>query len=235
MRASLWIGLLSLVLLSCRPQTGPPPRDALWHHQGQLLKSMPELRAAAPASSAPSCGFPVHIQAALPDPTNVPDRLGEWVELSHHEVELLDLAGWRLESAGRTRALEAVILSPGDPLRIGGEWSTLRPLQLRNTGGTVQLFDPCGLEISRLSWGASNGLSLRPGEQINRQRLPVQNAKTPPEESQAGLYWWLRMDLNHRPNDYESFALTPELRSRWGEHLASRAPHRQPRMAKSDG
>jgi len=25
---------------------------------------------------------------------------------------------------------------------------------------------------------------------------------------QVGLFWWALMDLNHRPNDYESFALT---------------------------
>ena len=235
MRTILWIGFLSIALWSCRPETGPPPMSARWQHASQLLTAIPELRAPAPSSEVPLCGFPLRVQAALPDPTHVPDREGEWVEVLHQEVELLDLSGWRLESAGRTRSLGPGLLGPGDRLRVGGELRSLRPIQLRNTGGSVRLLDPCGLETSRLSWGAAHGVRLKPGERVRRQRVPAQNAKTPPERPQAGIDWWLRMDLNHRPNDYESFALTPELRSRWVEHLASRGPHRQPRTPNKSG
>ena len=214
MRTFIWVGLLSLVVSSCRPQTGPPPRSARWHHDALRMRAMKELRLTAPSHDVPRCGFPLRIQAALPDPTHVPDRVGEWVEIVHHEIEPLELSGWRLESAGRSRPLESMPLGPGERLRVGGERGTLRPVQLRNTGGFVRLLDPCGLETSRLSWGPTHGLPLKPGERISRHPLPAQNARTPPEETQAGLDWWLRMDLNHRPNDYESFALTPELRSR---------------------
>jgi hypothetical protein len=174
------------VAMSCRPETGPPPRQAQWLQGAVRLVSMGELREEVLPREPPACGFPLRIEAALPDPTTVSDRQGEWIELRHQEVELLDLSGWRLESSGRTRPLEYKLLPPGELFRVGGSLGSLRPVQLRNSGGTIRLVDPCGLEISRLDWGPVVGTKLAPGERLTRDRSWVQNARTPPDESQAG-------------------------------------------------
>ncbi len=234
MRAFI-MGLLVLCASGCRPQSGPPPRTAKWLDNMRPLPSMRHLRDDPLRLTDMLCGFPLRVEAVLPDPDRVPDRDGEWVDLQHHEVEVLNLAGWVLESGGRMRPLGPKLLPPGDRLRVGGVEGALRPIQLRNRGGVSRLLDPCGLEISRLEWGLNSGPRLKPGEWLARHPMPVHNARTPPEVSQAGFPWWLRMDLNHRPNDYESFALTPELRSRWGLHLASRSHDRQPRTPKKAG
>ena len=230
MRTTRWTLLLLLTMAACRPETGPPARAARWLLGAEVARSAHDLRGSALETNSGSCGFPLRLVAVMPDPVLVPDRRGEWVELQHQEVESVDLTGWVLESGGRRRALPSTLLHPHSPYRVGGGPRPLAPVRLRNLGGRVTLLDPCGLESSTLAWGSNHGVRLRPGEQLRREALPVQNARTPPETSQAGSLWWLRMDLNHRPNDYESFALTPELRSRWGEHLASRGRDRQPRM-----
>lgn len=180
------IGLLCLTALSCRPATGPPPLQARWEHSAEVLGSIHELHERALRKRSPNCGFPLRIESVLPDPTTLPDRVGEWVELRHLEVERLDLSGWRLESSGRTRHLEPQVLLPGQRVRVGGPLGPLRPVQLRNSGGFVVLRDPCGLEISRLQWGSAHGVRLAPGERLSRERPWVQNARTPPEGSQAG-------------------------------------------------
>ncbi len=177
---------LCCAAMACRPETGPPPLQAQWLRDRVVVGSMAELREAVPPKASPVCGFPVRIEAALPDPTVVSDREGEWVELRHHEVESLNLSGWRLESSGRVRPLESKLLLPGQSFRVGGQTRPLRPVQLRNTGGTIQLFDPCGLEVSRLEWGPAHGTRLAPGERVSRDRPWAQNARTPPDESRAG-------------------------------------------------
>ena len=177
---------LCCAAMACRPETGPPPLQAQWLRDRVVVGSMAELREAVSPKDSPACGFPLRIEAALPDPTTVSDREGEWVELRHHEVESLNLSGWRLESSGRVRPLESKLLLPGQSFKVGGQIRPLRPVQLRNTGGTIQLFDPCGLEVSRLEWGPAHGTRLAPGERVSRDRPWVQNARTPPDESQAG-------------------------------------------------
>ena len=227
--------MMMMILAACRPEIGPPPHAARWSEGVHPLGSIEELQGSVANLEAADCGFPVHVQSILPDPVRVPDRHGEWVEIIHYEVELLDLRGWTLRSGGRERTLYSAPLAAGERFRVGGGLRSLGPIRLRNRGGLVHLIDPCGLEISRLGWGPDHGAQLRPGERVTRDPRPALNEKAPPENSQAGLHQWLQMDLNHRPNDYESFALTPELRSRWVEHLASRSLDRQPRTLKPPG
>ena len=49
------------------------------------------------------------------------------------------------------------------------------------------------------------------GESVVSLEMAAEDSRLEPA---AGNYWWARLDLNQEPTDYESAALTVELRAR---------------------
>ncbi len=109
-----------------------------------------------PGAPTPNCGAAVTITGALPDPRDVPDREGEWLELANDDPVPIQLVGWTLRSGRRRRALDEVILPAGGRLRLAPARSgarSLRPIRLRNGHDVVRLVDPCGTTADSLAWG----------------------------------------------------------------------------------
>lgn len=92
------------------------------------------------------CGDDVAIVAALPDPTAVPDRLGEALWVRNRSASAVALDGWRVARGRASARLDGVVLSPGERLRLGTD--ALPSLRLPNRGGEVRLVDPCGVARS---------------------------------------------------------------------------------------
>ncbi len=122
------------------------------------------LAAPVPPGPAVSCGAPLRLVAALPDPLDRPDREGEWVALAHASPTPLSLRDWRLTVGRRKHVLPDVVLAPFEVLVLGGPSSPwpIGSLRLANASGTLRLFDPCGGEVDTLRWG-SDGCAARPG------------------------------------------------------------------------
>ena len=136
-------------------------------------RALARVVASAAPSVAPSCGADVGIAGLLPDPDDVPDRVGEWVELSNPGPSVVALDGWSLTSGRRSLALDGALLEPGGRLRVGRDGHTpLQPIQLSNRGGTLTLRDPCGVVIDTVTW--RRGVNSRPGWRVRgRPWLPA--------------------------------------------------------------
>lgn len=108
-----------------------------------------------PGASAPVCGAPIRIAAALPDPAERPDHAHEWLALSHDGPHWLELRDWVLRTRHRRLVLGEQLLGPGQLLVLGGPQGAaeLGSVRLTNRVGQVELVDPCGVVISRLAWG----------------------------------------------------------------------------------
>ncbi|MFO0751135.1 MAG: hypothetical protein U1F43_36500 [Myxococcota bacterium] len=96
--------------------------------------------------------------AALPDPTAVPDRLGESVWIRNLEARPMPLVGWSLRSVRARHALDDLTLAPGERIALAGP--ELRPVHLPNGAGRVSLVDPCGI-TTQVAWDeAEPGLAV---------------------------------------------------------------------------
>lgn len=183
-----WL-LLALVVTACRPETGPPPAQARLGLQWVVAGSAASLLEEAVRGVTPQCGAGVRIRAALPDPRHVDDRTGEWIELTHDEVEDIWLGGWRLATGRRSRRIDPRWIRTGEVWRIGGGPGELWPLRLRNGEGSVRLVDPCGMEVSALRWGKEAGVRITPGQRVVARSpwvLDKLDEQTPAEWPRAG-------------------------------------------------
>lgn len=95
---------------------------------------------------------PVFVVAAMVNPKGA-DRKKEWISILNLSAETIDLTGWQLSDTRRKRLnLEEVLdakeldLTPGEAVRV----NPLKPLQLGNTGGVIELFEAAeGTESGR--------------------------------------------------------------------------------------
>jgi hypothetical protein len=180
-----WL-LLALVAAGCRPETGPPPAQARLDLPWVVASSAEALLQESTVDMTPQCGAGVRLQAALPDPRLVDDRAGEWLELTHDEVEDVWLGGWRLEAGRRSRRVERRWIRAGETLRIGGGPGELWPVRLKNGEGSVRLIDPCGMAASSLRWGKGAGVRVGPGQCVEARPTWALYEETPPEVPRAG-------------------------------------------------
>lgn len=120
-----------------------------WPGKARPINVEPRVWAPPPPPER-SCGDPVEIVGALPDPDVVSDREGETVWLRNAGPTSVALDGWVLESGRRVLALDGRVLAAGERLALIGD--ALRPLRLANAGGEVRIRDPCGL-VQALTWG----------------------------------------------------------------------------------
>lgn len=136
---------------------------------GRTSAPAPDVRyiSATPNTGGPRCDRLADVAAVLPDPTAVPDAVGEWVSISTLESERLDLTDWALVTGGRKRYLDGLAVEAGTDLVMGGAdvgaSQALGTLRLRNGHGSVQLLDPCGVEVSGLTWFTAPGETARRG------------------------------------------------------------------------
>ncbi len=122
-------------------------------------------------ATAPHCAAAVVVVAAMPDPTRLPDREGEWLRLETADPRGVDLTGWRLEAGRRSRGLTGLAVAPDRPLVLwAGRDRGLGAMRLRNRSGQVLLRDACGVVADVLTWGEPR---LRPGDVVRTRRCDV--------------------------------------------------------------
>lgn len=115
----------------------------------------------------------------MPDPVQVDDAAGEWLELYNPGTDSVKLAGWSLATGGgaRTPLDSAKAVPPGgflvvartDSASNGGApigqilssgWS------LPNAAGAIRLFSPGGTQVDSALWGS--GSALKSGRSLER-------------------------------------------------------------------
>jgi competence protein ComEC len=130
---------------------------------GAISKSFTVKAPAAPiAGPAPAAvaGPRVVIARLLPDPTDLPDRLGERVTLTNAGTTTVDLNDWFLRGGnGRVWSLSSL------PAIAAGTSGSVRrngmPMSLDNAGGSVALVNAAGQVVDSVSYPAS-----QPGVEI---------------------------------------------------------------------
>ena len=105
-----------------------------------------------------------------PDPKEMSDAQGEFVEVYNPSDIPQPLADWELEVNGRRVALPARTLGPQGIVLLGRvpmldahEVILLPALRLPNRSTTIRFLDPCGVERQSLTWGKRPGLRVRSG------------------------------------------------------------------------
>jgi len=119
-----------------------------WPAEPRRLAYLPGMWHERPRPAA-RCGAALVIVATLADPAHAPDATGELVRLRNLEPEPVVLTGWALERGAARRALDDVVVGPGEALDLMG--GALRPVRLPNAGGELVLVDPCGI-TTRFTW-----------------------------------------------------------------------------------
>ena len=121
----------------------------------------------------PTCESVITLESVLPNSSETPDRLGEWVELRNGTQLPVDLTHFFLVAGKRRIPLDGLTIEPGSVLRVGADG--IRPLgslMLRNKQGCVELLNPCDRSVSVLRWlDSESGIPI--------QQSPVPNAKNP--------------------------------------------------------
>lgn len=185
-----WIGLLLVAYLlgSCRPDppaVPAPPGFPASIVPGPGLASLSPRKRTRPT---PRCAADVVLAGALPDPTHVPDREGEWIRIHNGEPWPVDLEGWHLATPHRRRSLSGLVVLGGSALTLGGspDMGDLGSLRLRNGSGQVRLIDPCGQVTSCLAWGASGSPRLPAAMPVSSRLSWIPKRPGPARESPSG-------------------------------------------------
>jgi competence protein ComEC len=134
----------------------------------------------------------VRIEAALPDPVDVPDERGEWVRLRNGGDADAELGGWRLASGGdagftfargtRLRAGASLVLARStDPRRNGGiaNARALTGIALSNRADWLALRDARGRTVDSLAWTAAQRGVVVERAAADSSRPPVTPTPTP--------------------------------------------------------
>lgn len=150
------VALLVTLTWPHAPDGGPPPLEHLiWPSVAGRTAAPPRLADLSPAVPPPACGADVVLAEALVDPTDGPDRDGEWVRILHRGPEPIPLDGWVLERGRRRLRLGTIVVDGAVTLGGGGLNGDLGPIRLPNRAGELILYDPCGEPRARLAWGGS--------------------------------------------------------------------------------
>lgn len=166
---------VGLACTACSPSPHAVPLPPGTYHPiapGGGVASLRHLERLAPAAN---CGEPLRLLALLPDPVDLPDRQGEWLELGNEGPEAVALDDWHLSDGRRRRALDDLIIEAHATLRVGGPTGALPlwPVRLTNGGGRVTLLDPCGLEVSSIAWGRPACPKPPPGWRVEAIGAPA--------------------------------------------------------------
>lgn len=168
--------------LSCRPAHPPPPTPEAWKVSAPSGSVV-----GREAGATPWCGAAIRLRKALPDPTAVADREGEWLQLRNDEPIATHLDGWLVDTGTRQAELTDLVIGPGASLCIGGNQSQhpLGSLRLRNGAGRVALIDPCGVQWSELRWGPPVTHRLR-GDEVTSAPTPWDRDENGPTRKSSG-------------------------------------------------
>jgi len=115
----------------------------------------------------------------MPDPAQVDDAAGEWLELYNPGTDSVKLAGWSFATGSSGR----ISLDSGAVLPPGGFWTVARTgsdqnggfvagqilsngWSLPNGAGSLRLWNPAGQQRDSVTWGS--GWSLRSGRSLER-------------------------------------------------------------------
>lgn len=133
----------------------------MWISLGQLL-----------TSEINPCGG-LHLTEVHPDPAQVPDHIGEFVEIYNPTKRLQSTQGWSLVLKRAQVPLPLLDLEPGDVLILSrGQWPISTPhyvwnrLRLPNRDGEVHLVDRCDVVRQKVKWGRRSGQRIRPGRSL---------------------------------------------------------------------
>jgi len=124
----------------------------------------------------------------MPDPSAVPDNLGEFIEVTNLEPQPVNLRGWQLiDGGGRSHTITADlwldpgaygVLTRGDAGALAGYAHSdyqFTTLQLGNTSGGVALYAPGSATgappVDAVLWGSGATLSVQPGASFERTDL----------------------------------------------------------------
>jgi len=115
----------------------------------------------------------------MPDPAQVDDAAGEWLELYNPGVDSVKLAGWSFATGSSSR----ISLDSGAVLAPGGYWTVAKVgsaqnggfavgqilssgWSLPNTSGSLRLWNPAGQQRDSATWGS--GWPLKSGHSLER-------------------------------------------------------------------
>jgi len=107
----------------------------------------------------------LRINELLPDPQEVSDNVGEFVELTNTGDQPLNMNAWRLEiqTKGETRSEAAKITLPEESVKAQSRaslWGRNTSLQLPNTGAKLRLISPADNIVDTAQYGkAQSGAS----------------------------------------------------------------------------
>ncbi len=123
----------------------------------------------------------IRLSEVMPDPSAVPDAIGEFIEVTNLGAHPVNLRGWRLTSGTRSHTIAVDLwLAPGAYLLLTrGDAATLADyvhsdyqfasLQLANTDGDVKLFAPDGsFPLDEIRWSSAGERRVQPGASFER-------------------------------------------------------------------
>ena len=91
----------------------------------------------------------IAIVAAMINPSG-PEKQGEYITLLNRSEEIIDLKGWKIADEKNKSVNLTGKLSPGGSKTIKGK--LMEPLRLRNSGGTLKLFDAHPCLVDHVMW-----------------------------------------------------------------------------------
>ncbi len=123
----------------------------------------------------------IRLSEIMPDPSAVPDAIGEFIELTNAGVAPVNLRGWRLTSGSRSHTIAAdlwlnpgayVVLTKGDATALADYVHSdyqFASLQLANSDGNVKLFAPDSLlPTDEIAWSSDGALRVHAGVSFER-------------------------------------------------------------------
>ncbi|HHW86095.1 MAG TPA: hypothetical protein GX400_07795, partial [Chloroflexi bacterium] len=138
----------------------------------------------ATATPLPIEATMIRLSEIMPDPSAVPDAIGEFIEVTNAGSMPINLRGWRLSSGTRSHTINADlwitpgayrVLTRGDAVALAAYVQSdyqFASLQLANTDGDVKLFAPGSiLPIDAIAWSGAGDLRVRTGASFERTGL----------------------------------------------------------------
>ena len=118
------------------------------------------------------CGY-IRMTELHPDPSSLPDRQGEFIELHNPTSTIQRTVGWFINLNGVDLALPNISMGPHSTVTLSrGVWPlpikhlVWDDLRLPNRKGKIQLLDRCKRVAQAVQWGAVSSNRIRTGRSL---------------------------------------------------------------------